>query len=147
MQAFSIIAAAALVLSTTTMAGLVPRGGGFYASCGAPLRGGEAGTVTFLCPNDEGKTIQSILNVNQCIGNQNGQLVLQAGGGFVAGCKWGQCAIGAFDSDRGYVNTALNCAECGDGQGNWVQSAIDLNDFVVNRNGLTMCFDVVSEKA
>lgn len=71
----------------------------------------------------------NFVDLNAYIVNDNGVLKWQEGGGFARSVR--NCTVGKF-----FFNgiTAMQC-EAADGKGNWVKSAINLDEKIGNNNG------------
>ncbi|KAJ0110279.1 hypothetical protein J7T55_000712 [Diaporthe amygdali] len=88
-------------------------------------------TLTGICKNTAGTFVSSPINLNKCLGNQNGNLVASKNGNALDTCS--ACSV-TNNSD------AFKCNNCRDSSGNSHASSIDLSLAVSNNNGVLTCF-------
>ncbi|KZW02683.1 Cyanovirin-N [Exidia glandulosa HHB12029] len=91
--------------------------------------------ATCAVPNAADKTTQ--INLSNCLGNAGGRLQCQVNGGAMGSCR--RCFFGGGKASVPPPPPAEMECDCGDGQGGWPTSWIDLNNCVSNTFGTLTC--------
>ncbi|KAK6538663.1 hypothetical protein TWF694_010240 [Orbilia ellipsospora] len=135
LSALALLPSAFAAVLPTQETSLVKRGGGAFSSCQSvsfETRNGNQIWINFNCGDGHGGWHWNHLNLNDCIGNHNGQLVWQRNGGF-----GGSCWLHGDDTGSKYWHYLY--IFCGDGRGGNYMRSIDLDEHLVNRNGDLRC--------
>ncbi|KAH7024743.1 Cyanovirin-N [Microdochium trichocladiopsis] len=83
------------------------------------------------CADADNRRRKSWLNLNECLGNQGGDLVPQSGGNFGVSCDTRAAEFGAKFS---------YCLPCKRWGGEWQRTCINLDEILSNQNGELECF-------
>ncbi|EPS45032.1 hypothetical protein H072_998 [Dactylellina haptotyla CBS 200.50] len=128
--------AASLPASTSQNAehGITKRGGGAFGSCVSPSfeKRGDQVWMNLNCGDGRGGWHWNHINLNECIGNHDGNLVWQRNGGFGGSCWLDGDATGSKYNHFLYIF-------CGNGRGGNYMRSIDLDEHLVNRDGYLKC--------
>ncbi|WQF79328.1 Putative cyanovirin-N [Colletotrichum destructivum] len=123
--------------SKVTM-GLVPRSG-FKGTC-ANIHGdsGDPAVIWACCRTPTGWGVQNRFDLSKCLQNVNGTLTPHPAGHFRRGC--GGCAI--QDPFKPTIYTCKCGTDVKNGPQQFVDTTVDLNDFIGNHEGALFCHGV-----
>jgi len=125
---FNVLVSVAIALGSTLLTSVSGAAlSGFANTCESISFVGPT-TLQAECLNESGNTVFTSINLDSCVGNNNGGLVCSGGGNFANSCQG--------SSLRGSTDLVSSCRnEAGD----FESTSIDLNNCLTNNNGQLGC--------